>query len=239
MIHTCVLPMILKREGKTKSRWMIFTGQTHIKENLIMAFFDEMKKKVSQVGQSAAKSAKDFSETTRLNSEISDAENRINQLYTRIGYEIYCAHNADPLPEVATLIEQINTLHDRIDNCRLQIETINAANRCPNCGAKVKPGMAFCSGCGAPLAQPEPQSVEQTLCPACGAPIAPGAAFCTSCGSRLTPAPEPVQEPQFPAAPLADAAPAQEPAAPAVQEISVAEQAAPDALAESFPESQS
>ena len=108
-----------------------------------MAFFDEMKNRVTQASQSAAKSAKEFSEITRLNGEISDAESRINQLYNQIGYEVYCAYSAHPLPEAADLIEQVNALHDKIENCRMQIQTINAASRCPNCGAKIRPGMAF------------------------------------------------------------------------------------------------
>ena len=163
-----------------------------------MAFFDEMKNRVTQASQSAAKSAKEFSEITRLNGEISDAESRINQLYNQIGYEVYCAYSAHPLPEAADLIEQVNALHDKIENCRMQIQTINAASRCPNCGAKIRPGMAFCSGCGARLVQAEPaQPAAQAFCQNCGAPLAPGAAFCTSCGTRVeqpaapTPAPAP------------------------------------------------
>jgi len=135
-----------------------------------MAFFDEMKNRVTQASQSAAKSAKEFSEITRLNGEISDAESRINQLYNQIGYEVYCAYSAHPLPEAADLIEQVNALHDKIENCRMQIQTINAASRCPNCGAKIRPGMAFCSGCGARLVQAEPaQPAAQAFCQNCGA----------------------------------------------------------------------
>ena len=51
-----------------------------------MAFFDDVRKKVTQAGHSAAKSARDFSETAKLNSQISDAQKQINQLYTQIGY---------------------------------------------------------------------------------------------------------------------------------------------------------
>ena len=176
-----------------------------------MAFFDEMKHKVTQVGQSAAKSAKDFSEVTRLNSEISDAESRINQLYNRIGYEVYCAYSANPLPEVKELIEQINGLHETIEDRRAQIQAINAASRCPNCGAKIRSDMAFCSNCGAHLVQPEqPKATASAFCSSCGAPLAAGAAFCTGCGARVsapepaaapapvlvTPAPQPVPQPQ-------------------------------------------
>ena len=152
-----------------------------------MAFFDEMKNRVTQASQSAAKSAKEFSEITRLNGEISDAESRINQLYNQIGYEVYCAYSAHPLPEAADLIEQVNALHDKIENCRMQIQTINAASRCPNCGAKIRPGMAFCSGCGARLVQQpaQPAAPQTSVCPSCGEPIPADATFCINCGAKL------------------------------------------------------
>ena len=64
--------------------------------------------------------------------------------------------------------------------------TGKTVGRCPNCGAKIRPGMAFCSGCGARLVQAEPaQPAAQAFCQNCGAPLAPGAAFCTSCGTRV------------------------------------------------------
>lgn len=155
-----------------------------------MAFFNKMKDTFSQAGQSTVKMAREFSETTRLNSEISEAETQINNLYLEIGYQIYLAHSADPLPEVADLIQKVNALHDKIDANRAQIQAISAASRCPNCGAKIKPGMAFCSSCGARLAeeppQPAPRAEKAMFCPNCGAPVAPDAAFCTACGAALT-----------------------------------------------------
>lgn len=159
-----------------------------------MAFFDEMKQRVSQVGQSASKSAREFSETSRLNSEISSAKNKINQLYNQIGYAVYCAYSTHPLPEAADLIAQVNELHGQIETYQAQIQAITASSHCPNCGAKIRPDMMFCSSCGAKLPQQEPaKPAAPAFCPSCGAPLAEGAMFCTSCGSRVTetPAPQP------------------------------------------------
>lgn len=171
-----------------------------------MAFFDEMKNRVTQASQSAAKSAKEFSEITRLNGEISDAESRINQLYNQIGYEVYCAYSAHPLPEAADLIEQVNALHDKIENCRMQIQTINAASRCPNCGAKIRPGMAFCSGCGTRVEQPAaptPAPAPAPAAPAQSAAFAPAPSF----QQPAQPVQQPVQQPAQPAAPQTSVCP--------------------------------
>lgn len=171
-----------------------------------MAFFDEMKNRVTQASQSAAKSAKEFSEITRLNGEISDAESRINQLYNQIGYEVYCAYSAHPLPEAADLIEQVNALHDKIENCRMQIQTINAASRCPNCGAKIRPGMAFCSSCGTRVEQPAaptPAPAPAPAAPAQSAAFTPAPSF----QQPAQPVQQPVQQPAQPAAPQTSVCP--------------------------------
>lgn len=152
-----------------------------------MAIFGGMKERISQAGQTTVQKAKDLSEITRLNSEISAAENQINTLYGRIGYEIYRAYRDDPQPETADLVQQVTELHQKIEDCKEQIKAINAANTCPQCGAKISKGMAFCSNCGCKLPTgPQPRPEELATCDSCGAPIMPGSAFCTSCGKKLS-----------------------------------------------------
>jgi hypothetical protein len=57
----------------------------------------------------------------------------------------------------------------------------NAASRqagatCPDCGRAFQPGDAFCTACGAPLAD---------LCPQCGTPRRSDDGFCARCGAVL------------------------------------------------------
>lgn len=63
---------------------------------------------------------------------------------------------------------------------------------CPNCGAPVNPGDAFCASCGTALRQPN-------VCPQCGNPTRPDDAFCTHCGTALKSAFS-AQRPRNPAA---------------------------------------
>ena len=150
-----------------------------------MAIFDDMKEKISQAGPSTVQKAKDLSGVTRLNSEISSTEDEISTLYGRIGYEIYRAYREDPQPEVADLVRQVTELHQKIESCREQINAINAANSCPQCGAKINKGMVFCSNCGFKLpVEPKPEPAA-AFCTGCGAPVTPGAVFCMSCGKKL------------------------------------------------------
>lgn len=152
-----------------------------------MAFFDNMKGKISQTSSSTVQKAKDLSEITRLNRLISESENQISELYGRIGYEVYRAYHENPLPEVSELINQVTETHKNIVTYREQIQTINNANTCPQCHSKISKGMAFCSGCGYKLTITETTEspVQSAFCSNCGASISADSMFCASCGQKL------------------------------------------------------
>lgn len=152
-----------------------------------MAFMGGMKDKFSQASRSTVQKAKNLSELARLNSVISDTETQINELYGKIGYEVYCAYKEAPLPEIEELIVRISELNKTIDICKLQIQVINAVNTCPQCGAKTKKEMIFCSACGFKLEEIlKSEENERTLfCRNCGAPVMEGFLFCTSCGKKI------------------------------------------------------
>lgn len=54
-----------------------------------MAFLDKLGKTIGNVADSASEKAKDFAETTKLNSAISAEEKSINQCFLEIGKFIY------------------------------------------------------------------------------------------------------------------------------------------------------
>lgn len=153
-----------------------------------MALFDNMKNKISAAGQTTVQKAKDLTEISKLNNAISGAEARVRELYTTVGYEVYRAYYEKPLPEVAELIAEITQLHQKIEECKAQIDAINEVKTCPQCGGKVSKDMVFCGNCGFKLPAEEPAPVEEAkpaFCGVCGAPINPGAVFCTNCGNKV------------------------------------------------------
>lgn len=151
-----------------------------------MAFMNNMRDRLTQASQSTVQKAKDLSELAKLNGAVSNAEKQISELYGKIGYEVYCAYCNAPLPEVAELIQQVTDLHQTIEACKAQIKAINTADTCPQCGAKISKGMAFCSGCGHKLiAEEEPVAERALFCSNCGAQISADSMFCTSCGQKI------------------------------------------------------
>lgn len=151
-----------------------------------MAFINNVRGRLTQAGQSTVQKAKDLTDLAKLNNTISNSERQISELYGNIGYEVYCAYRNAPLPEVADLFSQITELHQLIENCKAQIKAINAADTCPQCGAKVTKNMAFCSGCGykLPVAE-QPAPDEVCACVHCGAAVSADSVFCSSCGAKI------------------------------------------------------
>lgn len=157
-----------------------------------MAFFEDLSKKISDAGQGVARSTRNFTEISRLNSAVGEKEKAVAQLFASLGQLYYEGHSRDPEAEGASYIAQINTLKEEIDQCQEEIKRIKGVGKCPVCGADVAPGAAFCSACSAPIpAQPEPPAAEdappsaQRLCPACGKAVPAGNRFCNFCGSKL------------------------------------------------------
>ena len=141
-----------------------------------MAFFDDMRDMVSQAGHSTVQKAKDLSETAKLNGVISESKSKINELYKKIGYQVYCG-----------LVEEVSTLHTRINDSELKIKAINAEKSCPQCGNRVNKSMAFCSGCGYKLSVEEQSTEENAIafCSECGAAVSDGEKFCMACGAKI------------------------------------------------------
>ncbi len=155
-----------------------------------MAFFENLGRKISDSGQGVAKTTRNFTEVTRLNSAVAEKEKAVAQLFASLGQLYYEAHSQDPEAEGASYIEQINALKAEIDRCREEIKRIKGVGKCPACGADVAQGAAFCSACSAPIPaeQSAPQSAPpaaQRLCPACGTAVSESPRFCNFCGAKL------------------------------------------------------
>ena len=60
--------------------------------------------------------------------------------------------------------------------------------KCLNCNSELLDGAKFCTSCGTPIKQEQPQA---PTCPNCNSPLLPDAKFCTSCGPSIAPASAP------------------------------------------------
>ncbi|MBQ9082327.1 MAG: zinc ribbon domain-containing protein [Clostridia bacterium] len=119
-----------------------------------MAFFEDLGKKLSCFGQSAAQKTKDLTEIARLVAANADRSRKIDQLYTEIGKAYYAAHKDDAFSESAAQIVEITTLTAEIAAAQDEINRIKGLVKCANCGADVEASNAFCNACGAKIEVP-------------------------------------------------------------------------------------
>lgn len=151
-----------------------------------MAFYDEIGKKLSRTGQEAVQKTKNFTEITKLNSEISEIERGINRAYTEIGkiyYQKYAVTSTDN--DMLLYLQQIVDSLQKMEEIQEKIRIIKGIGKCKNCGADVDTNAIFCNHCGARQI-PEvkiPENGEK--CPACGQRIEKGQMFCTQCGRKV------------------------------------------------------
>lgn len=152
-----------------------------------MAFFEQLGKKITDAGQGVAQQTKNLADIARLNSAVSDKEKRIANLYSEIGKAYYERHKNDAVAEEAASINEINTLFAEIRLNKENISKLKGITKCPNCGADVAYGSAFCNSCGQAMAQNEPATAptDGRVCPSCGAPVPEGNLFCNSCGTKI------------------------------------------------------
>lgn len=157
-----------------------------------MAFFDDLGKKISQAGQTTMQKTREMADVARINSQISDEEKRINDMYLQIGKQYVELHASDCEEAFQGMIQTITDSENKIKEYKVQIQDIKGVIRCPKCGAEVPKGALFCSACGEKMQEEQPvqeeasatEPAEEKKCSNCGAVLAEGAVFCSECGTK-------------------------------------------------------
>lgn len=154
-----------------------------------MAFFEDIGKKVSQTSQDAIKKTKIMAETSKLNGQISAEKRVISENYSKIGEKYFELFSANPDENLAGFVTVIKEALLKIEELEDQIKKLKGIECCPNCGAEIKDGAAFCTACGAKIESqpPEEPAAAQAVakaCVNCGTPLAEGVMFCSNCGTK-------------------------------------------------------
>jgi len=157
----------------------------------VMAFFEELGKKISKAGHDAAEKGKSLTETVRLNGLIAEEERRIKNDFSQIGKLYYEKFGDNPEPCFVNLVEDIRNAEKNMQNYTLQIRQAKGVAVCSSCGSEVSTSTQFCSSCGASVTQtPQPSG---NVCVKCNGILEPEQVFCMDCGTKVeSPPPVPV-----------------------------------------------
>lgn len=192
-----------------------------------MAFLDNISKKITDATASAAQKTRDIAEISKLNSAISEEEEKLNNAYIQIG-KLYCANHANDFEDCyAVCVGIVKEAEKKIADMQASIREIKGIIACPKCGEYISLNVAFCSSCGNPTPKAEVES-DISMCPSCGSGVPRGMRFCTTCGFRMPEVQQTVAEPVSEEAP----APVAEAQAPAEDALDISPELVSDIVAE-------
>lgn len=147
-----------------------------------MAFFDEIGRKIVQVGTDVYGKTKDATDIVKINSIISERQKILNQYYMALGKKYYDSTNIETISaqDQLELFQKINETIATISAYNEQIKTLKGIEKCPYCNGDIVNGSQFCSHCGKKIVK-----TERLKCSVCGAPLDNDALFCTNCGAKV------------------------------------------------------
>lgn len=150
-----------------------------------MNFIDDFTQKLTQTGQSAIQKTKEYAESVKINSRISDEERKLNGIYQQIGKQYCISHQESCEPEFSELLGKVKTVEKNIAELREQMNAQKGSAKCQSCGSELPPDAKFCAVCGTAVSFKQETEKSQRFCPQCGAPAENDDLFCAGCGMRL------------------------------------------------------
>ena len=120
-----------------------------------MAFFEDLGKKLTKVGEAAAEKTKEVAEFTKLNAKILDVQNKLDKAYIEVGKKYLELNPANDVEDMKDVVDAVYALEDQLKVLRKQLQDLKGNVKCDVCGTGCATDAAFCSKCGAELKREE------------------------------------------------------------------------------------
>ena len=155
-----------------------------------MAFWDELKEKITLGSQEAIQRTREIAEVVTTNVNISESKKKINELYVELGeLLVNKAFEGMSASDIAAILEDesaddgshaivldnwrefytkarfIRSEEEVIAISEKKINDLKSEGKCPNCGTRITGSGTFCPECGARL-KPDVPVQEQAAEPA-------------------------------------------------------------------------
>ncbi|WP_051624256.1 zinc ribbon domain-containing protein [Clostridium akagii] len=112
--------------------------------------FEKMKDSIENGAGDVFKRTEEFISTSKLNFKISDREQKIEDLYLKIGKKIYKKYD-EKSPIEGYIIKDckdIKRIQDEIEIIKNKILTLENKGLCSKCGNEIQKKDTFCPFCG-------------------------------------------------------------------------------------------
>lgn len=120
-----------------------------------MAFFDELGKKLTQVGEAAAEKTKDVAEFTKIKAKSLDVSGKLDKAYIALAKRYLEIHPAGDEEAMKLVVDAVYALEDQLKELEKQLQSLKGVVKCTECGAECPADAAFCSVCGAEIKKGE------------------------------------------------------------------------------------
>lgn len=120
-----------------------------------MAFFEDLGKKLTKVGEAAAEKTKEVAEFTKVNAKILDVQNKLDKAYIEVGKKYLELHPANDEEDMKAVVDAVYGLEDQLKELLKQLQDLKGTVKCDGCGAECDADATFCSKCGAELKKEE------------------------------------------------------------------------------------
>ena len=120
-----------------------------------MAFFEDLGKKLTKVGEAAAEKTKEVAEFTKANAKILDVQNKLDKAYVEVGKKYLELHPANDEEGMEEVVNAVYALEDQLKELRKQLQELKGTAKCDVCGTECDKDDLFCKKCGAELKKEE------------------------------------------------------------------------------------
>ncbi len=120
-----------------------------------MAFFEDLGKKLTKVGEATVQKTKEVADFTKANAKILEIQNKLDKAYIEVGKKYLEIHPANDEEEMKDVVDAVYALEDQLKELKKQLQELKGTVKCDVCGNECDSDDAFCRKCGAELKKEE------------------------------------------------------------------------------------
>lgn len=120
-----------------------------------MAFFDELSKTLTKVGEATVQKTKEVADYTKANAKILEIQNKLDKAYMEVGKRYLELHPANDEDDMKAVVNKAYELEDQLKKLRKQLQDLKGTVKCETCGSECDSEDVFCRKCGSELKKEE------------------------------------------------------------------------------------
>ena len=89
-----------------------------------MAFFEDLGKKLTKVGEVTAQKTKEVAEFTKVNAKILDVQNKLDKAYIEVGKKYLSLHPENEEEDMMAVVTVVYDLEEQLKDLKLQLQDL-------------------------------------------------------------------------------------------------------------------